>query len=155
MPTSRRDILWRLLAALLGALFIYAGVTKVMDPAEFARDIDNYKLIPWVISVRFAFYLPWLEILCGLALFFRRLYAGALTVLTGLIVVFIAASIAARVRGIDISCGCFGHLSKSWSFPQHLAVDFAILAVLFALCFVSARRSKLQSPRSGGLPTAG
>src|SRR4051812_17028773 len=82
---------WRVTAFLIGGLFIYAGVIKALDPIQFGIDIDKYKIVPWTLGVRLAFFLPWLEIFCGLALITRRLYAGALTILTGLMVVFIAA----------------------------------------------------------------
>ena len=124
----RSTILWRILAIIIGALFVYAGALKVWDPVGFAGDIHNYHVLPWIVNVRLAFYLPWLEILCGLALIFRRLYSGALTLLLGLLVVFIGATIAAKARGIDISCGCFGHVSDQLSFAWHLVLDFAILA---------------------------
>lgn len=124
---------WRILDLIAGGIFIYAGVLKVLDPVRFGLDIDNYKTLPWLVTVRLAFYLPWLEIFCGLALVFRCLYRGGLSILTTLVLVFIGATIAARVRGLDITCGCFGHVSQNWSFPQHMAIDVAILAGLTAL----------------------
>lgn len=124
---------WRILGIAIGGIFIYAGVLKALDPVQFGNDIDNYKTLPWMISVRLAFYLPWLEIFCGLALIFRFLYRGGLSILTALILVFIGATVAARMRGLDITCGCFGHASRHWSFPQHMAVDLAILVALVAL----------------------
>jgi hypothetical protein len=124
---------WRIFDFVIGALFIYAGVIKAFAPFDFAHDIDNYKTLPWAISVRLAFFLPWLEILCGLALIARRLYLGALAILTALISVFIIASVVAKARGIDISCGCFGHAGKNLGFTWHLILDLAILAALIAL----------------------
>src|SRR2546423_14268645 len=96
---------WRVLDVIVGGIFVYAGALKVLDPVQFGLDIDNYKSLPWFVSVRLAFYLPWLEILCGLAVIFRFLYRGGLSILTMLILVFIGATIAARVRGLDITCG--------------------------------------------------
>jgi putative oxidoreductase len=134
---------WRIVGLLVGALFVFAGLTKIvdfhpvrlLDPMEFARDIDNYKMLPWAVSVRLAFYLPWLEIVCGLALIFRRLYSGAVALVLSLMVIFIGASIAAKARGIDITCGCFGHVSDQLSFVWHMVLDFAILAAVAALWF--------------------
>ena len=123
------------LSLTIGAIFIYAGIIKVLDPVGFARDIDNYKMLPWTAAVAFAFFLPWLEIFCGIALIIRRLNHGSVLILTGLTVVFIAASIIAKARGLDISCGCFGHASKGWSFGKHMALDFALLAGVVALVF--------------------
>jgi putative oxidoreductase len=122
---------------LVGGIFIYAGVTKAIDPLRFAIDIDNYKMLPWAIGVGLAFYFPWLEMLCGLALILRFFYCGGLLILSALTSVFIAASIIAKVRGLDIACGCFGHASKYLSFFGHLALDFAILVVLIALWIAS------------------
>ena len=153
---------WRLLEFVLAGIFIFAGLTKIFDldhliadlqhlrfasaladlrdlalanPAEFASDIDNFKILPWPVSVALAFYLPWLEILCALGLVFRFLYRGALSILTASIVVFTLAIIAAKVRGLDITCGCFGHASQHWSFPAHLATNLALLGGLLVLAF--------------------
>ena len=128
----------RIAEFIVGGIFIYAGVIKALDPIGFASDIDNYKILPWTISVRLAFYLPWLEIFCGLALIARRLYLGGLSILTALASIFISATIGAKIRGLDITCGCFGHASKNWSFTAHITLDLSLLAALIALCTVSA-----------------
>jgi uncharacterized membrane protein YphA (DoxX/SURF4 family) len=162
--------LWRFLDFVVGGIFIFAGLTKILDldqsiadlqhlrianafadlsqmslanPAEFASDIDNFKLLPWTISVALAFYLPWLEIICALGLVFRFLYRGALSILTLSVVVFTLAIVAAKVRGLDITCGCFGHASQHWSFPAHFATNLAILTALLALFFCNRSRKPL------------
>jgi putative oxidoreductase len=137
-------IVWRIMDVIVGGVFVYAGAIKVLEPVQFATDIDNYKILPWPISVGLAFYLPWLEILCGLALILRRLYLGGLSILTGLVAVFLIATIAAKVRGLDITCGCFGHASQNWNFPAHLALDLAILGALLALSLRVASGNRLQ-----------
>jgi uncharacterized membrane protein YphA (DoxX/SURF4 family) len=141
MDISRSKIFWRILDLIVGGIFIYAGVVKVLDPVRFGLDIDNYKSLPWFISVRLAFYLPWLEIFCGLAVVFRFLYRGGLSILIALTLVFIGATIAAKARGLDITCGCFGHASEHWSFPQHMAIDLAIFVALVALWFAKTPRT--------------
>src|ERR1700730_10948620 len=133
MDFFRSNIIWRIVDLIIGVVFIYAGAIKALDPIRFAGDIDNYKMLPWAIGVRLAFYLPWLEMLCGLALSLGFFYRGGLLLLTALTFIFIASSIIAKVRGLDITCGCFGHASKDWSFMTHLAVDFAILVALVTL----------------------
>jgi len=138
------NILWRILDFVLAGIFVYAGVLKALDPVQFASDIDNYKILPWPVSVALAFYLPWLEIFCALGLLFRFLYRGALSILTALIVVFTLATIAAKVRGLDITCGCFGHASQNWSFPAHLATNLAILVALLALFLADARQRGIR-----------
>lgn len=139
-----KSFVWRIVDVIIGAIFIYAGAIKVLDPVQFANDIDNYKILPWTIAVGLAFYLPWLEIFCGLALILRRLYLGGLSILTVLVALFLIATIAAKVRGLDITCGCFGHASQNWNFPAHLAVDLAILGALLVLSFRVVSGNKLQ-----------
>jgi hypothetical protein len=55
------------------------------------------------------------------------LYAGALTILFALIVVFIGANVAAKARGLDVKCGCFGHASDNLGFAAHMVLNAAIL----------------------------
>jgi putative oxidoreductase len=135
---------WRGLDLVVGGIFIYAGVIKALDPVRFGNDIDNYKILPWAISVRLAFYLPWLEIFCGLAVVLRRLHTGGLSILTALVSIFLAATIAAKARGLDITCGCFGHASKNWSFSTHLALDVLLLALLILCLLVSTNKIRAQ-----------
>ena len=138
-PSGARQFVWRIVDFIVAGIFIYAGVLKVLDPVQFAHDIDNYKILPWPICVALAFYLPWLEIFCGLALVVRFLYRGALSILTASIVVFTLATVAAKVRGLDITCGCFGHASQHWSLAQHMTIDLSIFVALAALLSIELK----------------
>jgi uncharacterized membrane protein YphA (DoxX/SURF4 family) len=172
IKNQKSYIFWRILDFVLAGIFIFAGLSKILDldrliadlqqlqfasaladlrnlspasPAEFASGIDNFKILPWPVSVALAFYLPWLEIFCALALVFRFLYRGALAILSTSIVVFTLGILAAKVRGLDITCGCFGHASQHWSFPAHLVTNLAILAGLLLLSFKATSRNRLQN----------
>jgi putative oxidoreductase len=151
MRFSLGNFIWRIVDLIIAAIFIYAGVLKALDPVQLAHDIDHYQVLPWAVGVGLAFYLPWLEIFCGLALIFRLFYRGALSILTALVVVFLVSTIAAKVRGLDITCGCFGHASQNWSFPTHLALDLAILVALAALCYCSVARARANA---SAMPTS-
>jgi len=138
--STRSQFAWRILGVAVGGLFVYAGAVKALDPVQFGLDIDNFKILPWFVSVRLAFFLPWLEILCGVALILRFFYRGGLSILTLAILVFIGATVAAKVRGLDITCGCFGHASQHWSFAQHMAIDLGIFVALAALLWIEPIR---------------
>lgn len=138
--STRPQFIWRIVGVIVGGLFVYAGAVKALDPVQFGLDIDNFKILPWFISVRLAFFLPWLEILCGLAVVFRVLYRGGLSILTLAVLVFIGATVAAKARGLDITCGCFGHTSQHWSFAEHMAIDLAIFVALAALLWIEPIR---------------
>ena len=134
-PPTERQFVWRIVDFVVAGIFIYAGALKMLDPVQFAHDTKNYQILPWTVSVALAFCLPWLEMFCGFGLIFRFFYRGAISILTVLIAVFTLATAAAKVRGLDITCGCFGHASQHWSFPAHLATNLGILAALLALWF--------------------
>ena len=134
-----RRLLKRSLAMLVGAVFIYAGILKVRDPLGFASDISNYQVIPWSVGIRFAFYLPWLELLCGCALVFHRLFAGAVAITISLMFVFLGATARARMHGIDVSCGCFGSAGSNLTLVWHLLLDAALLLALIYLWFTRER----------------
>lgn len=140
---ARPSWFWPILGAVVGAVFIYAGVLKALDPLHFAIDIQNFRILPWPLAVRLAFYLPWLEILCGLALIVGWLRSGAVTILGLLMLIFLGATVAAKARGIDLACGCFGSASKNLSFTSHLLIDLAILVGLITLWF-RPRRAPLD-----------
>ena len=134
-----RRILGRSLAVLVGAVFIYAGILKVRDPLRFASDIGNYQMVPWSLGIRLAFYLPWLELLCGCALVFHRLFAGSVAITILLMFVFIGATAWARLQGIDVSCGCFGSAGTNLSLTWHLMLDGGLLLALLYLWFTRER----------------
>ncbi len=137
--TSRWSVRY-IIALVIGLVFIYAGGLKGIDPVKFASDIQNFHILPWPLGIRLAFYLPWLEILCGLALITGYLRKGAVGLLALLMLVFIAATVAAQMRGLNLDCGCFGQAAKNLPFVWHLVIDFALLAGLLGLWFSFPRR---------------
>jgi hypothetical protein len=119
-------------AMLIGLVFLGFGAMKVLDPAGFAIDIRNYRVLPWTGCVVLALYLPWLEVLCGLGLMLHRAYRGALVLAAGMLGVFIVAYGSTRVRGLDVACGCFGHGTASFHWPV-LIMDPGLLAIVIYL----------------------
>jgi uncharacterized membrane protein YphA (DoxX/SURF4 family) len=130
--------------AAIGLLFMYAGAMKALDPGQFAGDIENFRLVPHHAAVLLAIYLPWLEVICGFALLINRLRAGALCIFTTLCLVFLAALVSAKMRGLDISCGCFGH-AHPHSLTTSLVTDSLLL---FLLVLLLLHEFKAQNPKS-------
>ena len=129
----------RIVAIIVGAVFIYAGFLKVRDPLRFAGDINNYQMIPWSVGVRFAFYLPWLELLCGCGLVLHRFFSGAVAITSALILAFIGATAWARMHGIDVACGCFGSAGTNLTLTWHLVILGGLLLALIYLWFTRER----------------
>ena len=119
---------------ILATVFVYAGALKAMAPVQVLTDIQNFDLIPWHFpTVLLAFYLPWLEITCGLAILVKPLRAGALLILTSMLLVFIAALGLAWARGLNISCGCFGGATDHPKYLLWIGRDAGLLVVALLL----------------------
>lgn len=92
---------------ILGGIFIYAAIDKIIHPLEFTRIIDRYKLVPDIFINGLAFFLPWIELLAGLFLILGIFIRGAAVILTGLLIIFLLALGINTLRGIGGGCGCF------------------------------------------------
>jgi putative oxidoreductase len=91
----------------LGAIFIIAALPKIIDPPSFAHMIYNYRLLPAGLINISSLVMPWVELLCGIALVLGVWRRAALTIITILLVVFIVAISINLGRGNAIDCGCF------------------------------------------------
>ena len=119
----------------LAAIFAAAGAMKLRDVHGFAYDLHLFGLTPWALSKPLAFYLPGLEMVTAIALFIPRLRLGALFAVLGMGAAFSAAIASAWARGLDLSCGCFGHAQDSTNYPLHLAGTLALFATALWLLF--------------------
>jgi putative oxidoreductase len=97
-----------ILRLILGGVFIAAGALKIWEPAAFATDIGNYRLLPHEAVNLLAITLPWIEVAAGLLLMCGIWRRASALVITVLMIVFLAAIGQALARGLDIRCGCFG-----------------------------------------------
>lgn len=123
---------WLALRCLMAGVFVYAGAMKALDPAQFALDLQGYRLLPSAFIPWLALYIPWVEIACGCGLLLRPLRAGAWGIAMVLSVGFVVFLGSAWARGLDVSCGCFGSAAAEPIGP--LAVGRALLlTVLSAL----------------------
>ncbi len=107
IPPPVRAWTFRLLRWLLGAVFIYAGWIKIIDPHGFALNIYHYQLLSDRAVNLAALLLPWLEVIAGIALIalptHRRGAAGWILIM---LIIFTGAILISLHRGLDISCGC-------------------------------------------------
>ena len=93
---------------LLGLLFVWAAVSKLADPMKFYTSLLQYQMpLPDLLLRMSAVALPWMELLCGLALLANVWTVPALLVTLVLFVAFIGSTGQAWMRDLDISCGCF------------------------------------------------
>lgn len=115
----------------LGALFLWAALTKLPDMNAFAQDVANYRvlpagLVPWVAAA-----VVGIEMVAGLALLIGLAVKPAAVTATGLLSVFVVFLVQALLRGIDLRCGCFGgdEPASWWTVARDLAMLAAALVV--------------------------
>ncbi|MEE9500766.1 MAG: MauE/DoxX family redox-associated membrane protein [Candidatus Aminicenantaceae bacterium] len=125
----------------VGGVFIWAGLLKILDPLEFAQNIANYRVFSPDLSLLTAIVLPWLEILCGVLVIFGIFRSASSLLLSGLLAAFLVLIMVTIFRGLDVDCGCFGSLGRHVDY-RLLLTDIVLLYLTLNI-FVSSlsRRS--------------
>ncbi|HNO79950.1 MAG TPA: DoxX family protein [Phycisphaerae bacterium] len=109
---------------LLGVVFLLMGWNKVSDPIAFLKLLREYEMFPssaYVLENAIALTLPWIEVICGLALiagvFVRGAAFALLVMLTGFTIVIAIRAIGMYNTGefksfcdVKFDCGCGGGL---------------------------------------------
>ena len=91
---------------ILGAVFLWASIGKILEPGDFARSISNYHIVPFGIENIVALILPWLELLIGMGLILGIMVDGSVQISAILLIMFILMIGQAILRGFNIECGC-------------------------------------------------
>ncbi|MCJ7611965.1 MAG: DoxX family membrane protein [Candidatus Aminicenantes bacterium] len=132
---------------IVGGVFVWSGLLKAVHPLDFAQNVENYQLLPRLLSLVVGLALPWVEMAAGLLLVLGLFRRGAALAAAGLLGAFIILISVTMVRGLDLSCGCFGSLSGKVGLKL-LAQDIILLvmAVNILLCLPS--HFSLDSARS-------
>jgi putative oxidoreductase len=104
----------------LGLIFVIAALPKITDPPSFAHMIYNYRIVPGVLINLSALIMPWLELLCGLALILGIFRGAARDLIALLLVVFIIAISINLARGNAIDCGCFNVADAGKTYEQRI-----------------------------------
>lgn len=148
---SQRSVIALLCRVILGIILIYASIDKIVHPAEFAKAIGNYNVLPFGLENLLGIVLPILELLVGTCLVLGIMIDGAAIIAAGMMVVFIIAISQALFRGIDINCGCFKVTVENGGGHQvgirRIIEDFIYLGMAFMVLSRGKRKWELY-PKS-------
>jgi uncharacterized membrane protein YphA (DoxX/SURF4 family) len=101
----------------LGALFVYTGLEKGLDPASFLKLVRQYDVVqtPFLLN-SMAATLPWFEVFCGLLLLAGIAVRGTALTLVGVLIPFttvvwrralvLQAAKAIPFCMVKFDCGC-------------------------------------------------
>jgi uncharacterized membrane protein YphA (DoxX/SURF4 family) len=134
----------------LGGHFVYMGVNKIIGSIEFLKQINLYEMLPsdppHFLNAT-AIVLPWMEVLCGMALILGVWIRGGATQIAILLCVFTPAIFLRALAihnadgtpflDIEFDCGCGGGPVIIWK--KLLSNTGLFLLAWFAL-FSQSRR---------------
>lgn len=131
------DVLEVLTRLVVGGLLVTAGVAKLSStPAWRLVWLLSYQLLPprsWVIR-SMAWAVPAAEITIGVIFLAGAFGSGGAVAAGVLLVIVTAAVVSGLVRGLEISCGCYGRLGDliSWRVVVRNLVLVAMAAAVAA-----------------------
>jgi uncharacterized membrane protein YphA (DoxX/SURF4 family) len=139
---NNKVILWAF-RILVGGVFIWAGLLKILDPLEFAQNIANYRVFSRDLSFLIALVLPWVEVLCGILVILGIFRSASSFLLSGLLGVFLVLITVTIFRGLDVDCGCFGSIGRHVDY-RLLLTDIVLLYMALNI-FVSSLKSRKET----------
>lgn len=130
---------------ILGYLFIYAGMVKIIDPAGFAESILNYRMTPIFLVNFFAIIIPWIEVVTGIFLIFGISSKESSFIIGALLIIFNIMISIAVLRGLNIDCGCFGTDDSQAVGVQKLLENFVLLLLSIQIILFDKKKLSLTS----------
>lgn len=118
---------------LVGGVFVFAGMSKLALPhGEVVAQMQQYTVIPRLLTPLIATVLPWVEVLSGAALLIGFLTSPAAWLVVAQLVSFCLLMLVVLAAGIEIEdCGCFGALGWKETPLQVLLRDLVMLALMW------------------------
>lgn len=132
----------------IGLLFVYSSIFKIIDPSGFANSIAQYRILSDNLLPYAAIVIPYIELFAGICLLMGFNIRPAATAGIILMLVFITAIIINLAQGRTFECGCFelSHLGISETIGWGLVVrDAVITMLLWSLYYVDRHPFSLQN----------
>jgi len=139
----------------LGCFFIYASLSKIPHPAQFAEAIANYRLVPYMVLNLVAVILPWIEFVTGLFLIIGFKSKASAVVIGLLLIMFDVMILINMYQGAPITCGCYDTVGEPIGWKKMLEnMLMLVFSVQIYYCDKPVLLSRLRSTISTGSQVA-
>jgi uncharacterized membrane protein YphA (DoxX/SURF4 family) len=139
----KKVIIIEIIALLLSILFIYAGISKLMEYDVFKEQLSSSPILQ-PISPFLAILLPAIELFLVLLLLVPRWRIKGLYFSLALLILFTGYIITIILYSEELPCSCGGILSElSWA--QHILFNAGFIAMTIAgICIEHKKRKETQ-----------
>jgi uncharacterized membrane protein YphA (DoxX/SURF4 family) len=135
----------------LGYFFIYASLSKIPHPAQFAEAIADYRLIPFMFVNLGAVILPWIELVTGLFLIIGFKSKTSVIVIGLLLIMFDVMILINMYQGAPITCGCYDTVGEPIGWKKILEnALMLVFSVQIYYCDKPALLGRLKTTMGAG-----
>ena len=131
-----KKIFIRTICVLIGILFLYSGILKILNPVEFSLTVAKYGILPEKFINIFSVILPFLEIFSGFFLLTGFFIRGSSLTISLLLLIFTIAIFYVTIKGYSFECGCFEIFGKETKTSILLIIRNLILLFLSLSIFI-------------------
>src|SRR5208283_6167565 len=119
----------------VGYFFIYASLSKIPYPTQFAESVANYRLIPYMFLNLGALILPWIEGVTGLFLIVGFKSRASIIVIGLLLIMFDVMVLINMYWGAPITCGCYDIVGEPIGWKKVLENALMLVFSVQIYCF--------------------
>jgi putative oxidoreductase len=145
-----------ILRVYVGGFFVYASLSKIPLPAQFADATAAYQVVPYFLVNFGATLLPWGEFITGLFMIIG-LRTRATAILIGLQLIMFAVMVSAAMYwGTATTCGCYDTVGEpiGWKkLVEHLVFFLFITQIFFCDRLFTFGRGYFRSSLKGATPS--
>jgi putative oxidoreductase len=151
---STNKIIQLICQIILGFIFVYAAVGKIIYPGIFENAIKSYSNVPVKFTKIFVYAIPFVELIFGIFLLVGYFVRTSAIILSSFLVLFIILLIYAEIKGLNVDCGCFVKFSSESEIINKSNLELIIRDIMFLIPGIIIIFSKKTNGRSRRLRVA-
>ncbi len=119
----------------VGGFFVYASMSKIPYPAQFAEAVANYRIVPyWALNLG-AVVLPWIELVSGLFLIIGFMSRASGIIIGLMLIMFNIMVLINMYWGAPISCGCYDTVGEPIGWRKIIENAVMLVFIIQVYCF--------------------